>query len=190
MLVTPCNLTGLLIIQPQSFADARGLFMELYHEKRYQECGIESRFVQDNFSLSKRGVLRGLHFQNPDAQGKMVSVIRGEILDVAVDLRETSPTFGKSETFHLSSENKRQLFIPGGFAHGFLTLSEEALVLYKCTSLYNAKTDKTLLWNDPEVGIRWPIENPQLSEKDAAGKPLEYWRKAGLCYSSTPLPPA
>lgn len=167
MNVSRCDLAGLLIIEPKVFGDARGFFMESFNERRYAEIGLDARFVQDNFSFSRGGILRGLHFQNPNGQGKLVSVLQGEVFDVAVDLRRSSPTFGRWHATHLSSENKRQFYIPAGFAHGFFVLSDTALFHYKCTDYYSPKDELTLRWDDPEVGIRWPCEKPTLSEKDA-----------------------
>jgi dTDP-4-dehydrorhamnose 3,5-epimerase len=143
--------------------------MESWNQRRYAEAGLPDSFVQDNLSFSHRGALRGLHFQNPSPQGKLVSVLQGEVFDVAVDLRRNSATFGKSESIRLSAENKRQFYVPPDFAHGFLVLSETALFHYKCTAFYSPKDELTLLWNDPDLGIDWPLENPTLSEKDAKG---------------------
>lgn len=169
MNVIRCQLEGLLIVEPKVFGDSRGFFMESWNQNRYEAAGLTARFVQDNFSFSHRGALRGLHFQNPSPQGKLVSVLEGEVFDVAVDLRRKSSTFGKAETIHLSGENKRQFFVPPGFAHGFLVLSDAALFHYKCTAFYSPKDEMTLLWNDPELAIDWPLNNPTLSEKDAKG---------------------
>lgn len=163
------QLAGLVVIEPKVFGDARGFFMETWNLRQYQEAGLRAPFVQDNISVSKRGALRGLHFQNPNPQGKLVSVLQGEVLDLVVDLRLHSATFGKSEAVHLSSENKRQFYIPAGFAHGFLVLSDTAMFHYKCTEFYSPKDEMTLRWNDPELGILWPIDNPVVSEKDAKG---------------------
>ncbi len=163
------ELEGLLIIEPKVFGDARGFFMETWNEARYREAGIPLPFVQDNLSLSRRGILRGLHFQNPRPQGKLVSVIQGEVFDVAVDLRRTSPTFGKWQATNLSAENKRQFYVPPGFAHGFLVLSETALFHYKCTDFYLPQHEMTLRWNDPALAIQWPIADPLLSERDGKG---------------------
>jgi len=170
---TACDITGLVVIEPKVFGDARGFFMETWNCQRYREAGLEWEFMQDNVSFSRRGTLRGLHFQNPAPQGKLVFVLQGEVFDVAVDLRRSSPTFGRWHGLHLSVENKRQFFIPPGFAHGFVVLSETALFAYKCTELYNPQHEFTLAWNDPDVGIAWPLDNPQLSEKDARGLRLK-----------------
>lgn len=169
MNVIACDIPGLLVIEPKVFGDARGFFMETWNRQRYAAAGLDWDFVQDNVSLSRRGILRGLHFQNPGGQGKLVYVLQGEVYDVAVDLRKGSPTFGRSYGLSLSAENKRQFFVPPGFAHGFAVVSETALFVYKCTSLYAPQNELTLAWNDPELGIKWPIETPQLSEKDARG---------------------
>jgi dTDP-4-dehydrorhamnose 3,5-epimerase len=169
MKVTHCDIAGLLIIEPKVFGDARGFFMETWHEQRYREAGLDMRFVQDNLSLSRRGTLRGLHFQNPRSQGKLVSVIEGEVFDVAVDLRRSSPTFGRWHGVNLSAQNRLQFFVPPGFAHGFAVLSETALFAYKCTELYSPKDEMTLLWEDSDVGVQWPVSEPALSEKDKKG---------------------
>ena len=166
MKVTETTLPSVLIIEPDVFGDDRGFFMETYNEARYRNAGLLTRFVQDNLSFSQRGVLRGLHFQNPDAQGKLLHVPRGEVFDVAVDIREGSPTFGEWTGVALSEENRRQLWIPEGFAHGFQVRSAHALLLYKCTAPYNREAEGAILWNDPEIGIEWPIEEPILSERD------------------------
>lgn len=172
MNVIRCQLEGLLLVEPKVFGDSRGFFMESWNQNRYEAAGLTASFVQDNFSFSRRGALRGLHFQNPSPQGKLVSVLEGEVFDVAVDLRRKSSTFGKAETIRLSGENKRQFYVPPGFAHGFLVLSETALFHYKCTAFYSPKDEMTLLWNDPELAIDWPLQNPTLSEKDSRGLPL------------------
>ena len=164
-----CKLPGLLLFEPKVFADARGFFMETWNQRRYQAAGIQANFVQDNISVSRRGALRGLHFQNPAAQGKLVSVLQGEVFDVAVDLRRSSPMFGQWHGLNLSSENKLQFFVPPGFAHGFLVLSETAMFHYKCTEFYSPKDELTIRWNDPDLGIEWPLKDPTISEKDAKG---------------------
>ena len=146
--------------------------METWRADRYEEAGLPACFVQDNLSFSQRGVLRGLHFQNPDQQGKLVYVLQGEAYDVAVDIRVGSPTFGEWTAITLSSENKRQFYVPEGFAHGFLVTSSTALFAYKCTARYNAEAEASVLWNDPQIGIEWPTERPVLSEKDRAAPPL------------------
>jgi dTDP-4-dehydrorhamnose 3,5-epimerase len=172
MNVVETNLPGVMIFEPKVFGDERGFFMETWHVERYEEAGLLVRFVQDNLSFSQRGVLRGLHFQNPDQQGKLIYVLQGEVYDVAVDIRVGSPTFGEWTSVTLSSENKRQLYVPEGFAHGFLVTSSTALFAYKCTAKYNPKAEASVLWNDPEIGIEWPTDAPVLSEKDRAAPPL------------------
>ncbi len=169
MNVTHSKLSGLILIEPKVFGDARGYFMETWNLRKYQDAGITAQFVQDNISVSRRGALRGLHFQNPNPQGKLVSVLQGEVLDVVVDLRVRSSTFGQYEAVNLSSDNKRQFYIPPGFAHGFAVLSETAMFHYKCTDFYSPKDEMTLRWNDPAVGIQWPIAEPVVSDKDAKG---------------------
>ena len=173
MNVIPCDIPGLLVIEPKVFGDARGYFLELWNRQRYQEAGLDWSFVQDNVSFSQRGTLRGLHFQNPAAQGKLVYVLQGEVFDVAVDVRCSSPAFGRWHGLNLSAENKRQFFIPPGFAHGFEVLSQTALFAYKCTEFYRPQYELALAWNDPDVGIQWPLDHPQLSEKDARGARLK-----------------
>jgi len=157
---------GLLILQPKVFADERGYFLETYHALRYRDAGIETRFVQDNCSFSKKNVLRGLHFQISQPQAKLVQAISGEIFDVAVDIRPDSATFGKWSGVVLSEENKRQLLVPEGFAHGFCVLSETARVAYKCSTFYNPGDEGGIRWSDPDIGIDWPVKDPILSEKD------------------------
>jgi dTDP-4-dehydrorhamnose 3,5-epimerase len=173
MNVVPGKLQGLLLIEPKVFGDPRGFFMETWNLRKYQEAGLGVPFVQDNISVSRRGALRGLHFQNPNPQGKLVSVLQGEVLDLVVDIRIRSATFGKWEAVQLSSENKRQFYIPPGFAHGFLVLSDTAMFHYKCTDFYSPKDEVTLLWNDPDIGIQWPSGDPIVSEKDAKGQTLK-----------------
>ena len=163
------KIKDLYIIEPKVFGDDRGYFMESYNRRDFVEAGLDMRFVQDNESKSKKGVLRGMHFQTKFTQGKLVRVIQGEVYDVAVDLRKGSPTYGAWEGILLSSENKKQFYVPEGFAHGFLVLSDEAVFNYKCTNLYAPEYDGGLLWDDPEVGIKWPLEGIDeiiLSEKD------------------------
>ena len=173
MNVQSCELEGLLVLEPKVFGDARGFFMETWNRQRYRDAGLSVDFVQDNVSFSRRGVLRGLHFQNPRPQGKLLCVLLGEVFDVAVDLRRQSPTFGKWHGLTLSAENKRQFYVPPGFAHGFLVLSDNALFSYKCTEFYSPKDESTLQWNDPQLGIQWPIKEPAISEKDSKGLPLK-----------------
>ena len=173
MKVIETSLPGMLIIDPDVFGDSRGFFMETYNERRYRDAGLPRRFVQDNLSSSARGVLRGLHYQNPDAQGKLLYVLSGEVFDVAVDIRVGSPTFGQWTGVYLSAENKRQFYVPPDFAHGFVVTGQTALFAYKCTDYYAREAEGAILWNDPEIGIEWPIDNPTLSEKDQAAPTLE-----------------
>lgn len=173
MQIIPSRLAGALIIEPRVFGDARGFFMETWNAARYAEAGITAEFVQDNLSFSRRGVLRGLHFQKPNPQGKLVYVLAGEVFDVAVDIRVGSPTFGQWESVVLSSENRRQFYVPPGFAHGFCVTSETALFAYKCTDLYNPAAEGSVLWNDPDLAIPWPVSDPELSAKDEVGMRLK-----------------
>lgn len=166
MNVIATDLPGVLIVEPQVFPDARGFFVETYNKEKYMTAGLKLEFVQDNLSFSSRGVLRGLHYQNPHAQGKLVYVLQGEVWDVAVDIRRDSPQFGQWTAVTLSSDNKKQFYIPPGFAHGFCVLSETALFAYKCTDLYHPECDAGVRWNDPDIGIAWPVADPILSEKD------------------------
>jgi dTDP-4-dehydrorhamnose 3,5-epimerase len=171
MQITDTKIEGAKIVQPKVFGDARGFFLETFEKKRYQEMlDIDLDFVQDNHSRSSRGVLRGLHFQKINPQGKLVRVVRGEVFDVAVDIRPDSPTYGAWEGVILSEENKTQFWLPPGLAHGFVVLSDVADFEYKCTDYYNPANEGCLLWNDPALGIEWPLENPLLSEKDKIGK--------------------
>ena len=171
MRVSDCKLAGIKIIDPQVHSDERGFFLESWNKAAFADAGIDAEFVQDNHSHSARGVLRGMHFQNPRPQGKLMRVIAGAAFDVAVDLRASSPTFGQWFGLELSAANRRMLWIPEGFAHGFLALEDDTDVLYKCTAPYAPEHDHTLAWNDPEVGIDWPLAGtvPQLSAKDRAG---------------------
>ena len=169
----PTALPGVLIVEPDVHRDQRGFFLETYQAQRYREGGIDVTFVQDNHSRSVRGTLRGMHAQHRRPQGKLVRVIEGEIFDVAVDIRRASPTFGRWVGAVLSAENFRQCYVPPGFAHGFCVTSESAQVEYKCTALYDPADEIGFLWNDPAVGIRWPIEHPLLSVKDRAAPPLQ-----------------
>lgn len=163
---------GPILFRRTVHRDARGAFVEDYHEARYRDLGLDARFVQVNRSTSKRGVLRGLHFQNPGAQGKLVSVSRGEVFDVAVDIRVGSPTFGRWYGVDLSANNGLQLWVPPDFAHGFVALSDEADLSYHCTDVYRPEAEHTLIWSDPKLAIEWPVSAPSLSEKDAAGRTL------------------
>ncbi len=169
----PTPLPGVFILEPRVFGDERGFFLESYNEKVFAEIGIAERFVQDNHSSSRRNVLRGLHYQVRNPQGKLVRVVEGEILDVAVDVRRSSPTFGKWEGVRLSGENKRMLWIPVGFAHGFRVISEKAQVLYKATDFYSPESERTLAWNDPDLKIDWSLDGePIVSAKDQRGSLL------------------
>ena len=169
MIIEQTHLAGVLLIKPDVFGDARGYFQESWNQRCYAEAGFNRDFVQDNLSLSKKGILRGLHFQNPGAQGKLVYVLRGEVFDVAVDVRADSPTFGQWYGTYLSEENHHQLFVPEGFAHGFCVTSDMALFAYKCTSFYHPASEYSIAWNDPDIGIDWPIDTPELSTKDKEG---------------------
>lgn len=173
MKVIETSLSGCLVIEPKVFGDTRGFFMESWNRERYAGHGIGPEFVQSNLSRSERGVLRGLHYQWPNPQGKLVSVLEGEVYDVAVDIRPGSPTFGRWAGEVLSAENKRQFWIPEGFAHGFVVTSEAALFTYLCTAPYDASADAGIAWNDPDIGIDWPITDPGLSAKDAKAPRLK-----------------
>lgn len=166
MNIITTSLEGVLIIEPMVFEDNRGFFMETYNQNNYQKSGINRLFVQDNLSYSVRGTLRGLHFQIKHPQAKLVQVIKGEIFDVAVDIRKGSPTFGKWTGIVLSAQNKRQIFIPEGFAHGFCVISETAYFLYKCSAFYAPDDEGGIIWSDPDIGIEWPVKAPVISEKD------------------------
>ena len=173
MKTTPTPLAGVLLLEPKVFGDERGFFLESYNERVMAELGIRERFVQDNQSFSTRNVLRGLHYQLCHPQGKFVRVVTGEIFDVAVDLRRSSPTFGRWHGATLSGENKMMYWIPAGFAHGFRVISESAHVLYKSTDFYHPECERTLAWNDPEVNVDWRLEGaPIISAKDALGLPF------------------
>jgi dTDP-4-dehydrorhamnose 3,5-epimerase len=165
-------LDGVMVIEPVVHLDSRGFFMETYHALKYEKHGLPTSFLQHNQSLSKKGTLRGLHAQLARPQGKLLRVIQGEVFDVAVDVRLGSPTFGRWVGYTLSSENFRQIYIPPGFAHGFCTISPQALIEYKCTNFYNPGDELGLIWNDPDIGITWPTDQPFLSEKDSAGRSL------------------
>jgi dTDP-4-dehydrorhamnose 3,5-epimerase len=174
MNIIPTDIPEVLIIEPKVFGDERGFFFESYNERQWEEkTGLRTRFVQDNHSRSAKGVLRGLHYQISQPQGKLVRCVVGEVFDVAVDLRRSSPTFGKWAGALLSAENKRQMWVPEGFAHGFLVLSDAAEFLYKTTDYYAPENERGIVWNDPELGIDWPIEGePVLSKKDAEAAPF------------------
>ena len=173
--VTPTALPEVLILEPKVFGDARGFFFESFNQRDFaQATGLDVQFVQDNHSRSVRGVLRGLHYQIQHPQGKLVRVMQGEVFDVVVDLRRHSPQFGKWDGVVLSADNKRQLWVPPGFAHGFVVTSDSAEFLYKTTDYWYPEFERSLLWNDPSVGVKWPLQTaPQLAAKDAVGKPLD-----------------
>ena len=174
--VTPCDIEGLYVIEPTVFKDERGYFVETYNQNDMKEAGLDMVFVQDNQSMSTRGVLRGLHFQKQFPQGKLVRVVRGKVFDVAVDLRSDSKTYGKWFGVELSAENMKQFYIPEGFAHGFLVLADEAEFCYKCTDFYHPGDEGGLAWNDPEIGVEWPLEEGVdliISEKDQKWKGLK-----------------
>lgn len=166
MIVEDGKLVGTKLIKTRMFNDPRGYFMEVYHQQKYREAGIAETFVQDNLSFSQQHVLRGMHFQKTSPQGKLVCAVQGAIWDVVIDIREDSSTYGQWDSFSLSSENGHQLYVPGGFAHGFLVTSESALVLYKCTDFYQPSDECGIAWDDPNVGVAWPVAEPILSEKD------------------------
>ena len=169
----PTDVPDVLTIDPVVYGDHRGFFLETYHQKKFADAGLDVEFVQDNFSRSTKGILRGLHYQIRQPQGKLVRAMQGEIFDVAVDVRRSSPTFGRWVGVLLSGENHRWVYVPPGFAHGFYVLSETADVYYKCTDLYAPEHERTVLWNDPQVDVDWPISGePILSEKDMRGVPL------------------
>lgn len=173
MEVVDTKLRGVKLITPKVYTDRRGFFLETYNMRAFAAVGIPEPFVQDNHSFSVKGVLRGLHYQYPNWQGKLVRVVRGAIFDVAVDIRRGSPTFGQWYSTTLSEANKQQLYIPPGYAHGFCTLSETADVLYKCTALYEPEQDRCIVWDDPNIGVSWPITDPLISDKDAKGVRLK-----------------
>ncbi len=173
MKVTPTSLPEVLVIEPKVFGDARGFFTETFHAERYAEAGLKLPFVQDNWSRSGKDILRGLHFQLPRPQGKLVMVVRGAVFDVAVDIRKGSPNFGKWAGVELSGGSPKQFWIPPGFAHGFCTLTDEVDLLYKCTDLYFPSGDRGVLWNDPDLKIDWPVQEPKLSAKDSAAPRLK-----------------
>jgi dTDP-4-dehydrorhamnose 3,5-epimerase len=172
MQVTPTALPDVKLIEPRVFGDDRGFFFESWNRRALAQAGIDAEFVQDNHSKSRRGVLRGLHYQIEHAQGKLVRVVAGEVFDVAVDLRRSSPSFGKHVAMTLSAENHRMLWLPPGYAHGFVVVSDAAEFLYKTTDYWYPEHERTLLWNDPALRIDWPIATPQLAPKDANGTPL------------------
>ncbi len=173
MNVQTTHLDGVLLIAPKVFGDARGFFLETFQARRYAEAGIPNSFVQDNHSRSARGVLRGLHYQIERPQGKLVMVTKGAVFDVAVDIRKGSPTFGQWFGAELNDENHHQLYVPPGFAHGFCVLSEQADFLYKCTETYAPDLERSIIWNDPDIAIAWPLEAPSLSARDARAPRLK-----------------
>jgi dTDP-4-dehydrorhamnose 3,5-epimerase len=183
MQIHTTRLPGVLILEPRVFGDARGYFKETFRKETLVKNGVSLDFVQDNASRSCRGTLRGLHYQMEHPQGKLVQVFEGEVFDVAVDVRRDSPTFGRWTGVTLSADNHRALWVPPGFAHGFYVLSESAVLFYKCTDYYHPEHERTLQWNDPSVGVEWPLDGePLLSEKDRAGLPLSQLE----CYDRTP----
>jgi dTDP-4-dehydrorhamnose 3,5-epimerase len=179
MEINETKLKGLVVIKPRVFEDARGYFFESYNRQVFVKAGLNLDFVQDNQSLSQKGVLRGLHFQNPPfAQGKLVRVISGSVFDVAVDIRKDSPTYGQWFGEHLTAANKWMMYIPPGFAHGFATLEDNTIFAYKCTNYYDKPSEGCLLWNDPDLAIDWKIKDPMLSEKDLQGTRFKEFRSA------------
>jgi dTDP-4-dehydrorhamnose 3,5-epimerase len=174
MQIVDTSIADLKIIEPKVFGDARGFFVETWNEGTFEKLGIKAKFVQDNHSRSSKGILRGLHYQLQQTQGKLVRVLHGEVYDVAIDMRKSSPTFGKHVGVLLNDENKRMFWVPPGFAHGFVVLSESADFLYKCTDFYAPQFERSLLWNDPALGIDWQLNGmkPSLSAKDEAGLPF------------------
>ena len=172
MKINPTELPDAWVIEPDVYGDDRGYFMEIYNSGKYLDAGIRYSFVQDNISMSKKHCLRGLHYQFPEGQGKLVWVVEGAVFDVIVDIRRGSPAFGRWVGTEVSSKNKKQLWIPPGFAHGFCVISEYAVFMYKCTDFYVPSSEYTILWNDPEIMIDWPLKSPVLSSKDQNGKPL------------------
>ncbi len=180
MNIVETSINGLFVIEPKVFGDERGFFLETYNEECYRDAGITENFVQDNLSFSRKNILRGLHFQKPMEQGKLVQVLQGEVYDVAVDIRCGSPSFGCWEAVCLSEANKKQFYVPPGFAHGFVVLSDTALFSYKCTDFYNPKGEMSIAWDDPDLAIPWPVNMPQLSGKDKMGIQLKNLTKDQL----------
>lgn len=166
MNIIKTKLSGVVIVEPKVFGDSRGFFKEIFHKQRYAEAGICTEFVQDNYSRSSKGVLRGMHFQKKKPQGKLIQCLRGEILDVILDIDKNSSTYGQYESIKLSDENHRQIYMPPGYAHGFCVLSEMADISYKCTEIYDPNDEGGVAWNDPNVDIKWPVPDPVLSAKD------------------------
>jgi dTDP-4-dehydrorhamnose 3,5-epimerase len=180
MKIQPTELQGVLVIEPEIFSDARGYFLETYNARAFAEAGIREQFVQDNQSQSNKGVLRGLHYQKEQAQGKLIRVLLGEIFDVVVDLRPESSTYGKWSAFNLTATEQKMIWIPNGFAHGFYTLSETADLAYKVTEFYAPQHERVMLWNDPDLAIPWPLHGePILSQKDNAGHSFREFKKMG-----------
>ena len=173
MKVTKTKLNCALVFEPKVFGDNRGFFMETWNQQRYKDAGLDVNFVQSNLSKSSKGVLRGLHFQNPNPQGKLVQILTGEVFDVAVDIRQGSPTFGQWHGEILTGDNHKQFYIPEGFAHGFCVLSDTAIFSYMCTNLYSPTDEISLMWNDASIAIDWPINNPSLSDKDKSAFRLD-----------------
>ena len=169
MKIYKTKIKGLILIKTSKYFDSRGNFFEAFNQNIYSKVGIKNKFVQDNFSVSKKNVLRGLHYQKNKPQGKLVSVLKGKILDIAVDIRKNSNTFGKYQSFILSDKNFKQIWIPKNFAHGFLSLTSNTIVNYKCTDFYDPKDQNTIIWNDKDLKIRWPVKNPIISKKDKDG---------------------
>jgi len=173
-------LGGVVIIEPDVFGDPRGFFIETWNRRRYEEAGVSGTFVQDNVSYSGKGVVRALHFQNPNAQGKLVYTLKGEVWDIAVDVRVGSPTFLKWVGVTLSVDNRRQLYIPPGFAHGFAVTGDDALFVYKCTDFYDPKSERSINWNDPQIAVEWPVKEPILSGRDSQAPMLKDFDKSLL----------
>jgi len=173
MKFTPTRIEDVLLIEPKVFEDTRGFFMETYVADRFREHGVDVEFVQDNHAKSSKGVLRGMHYQIRHGQAKLVRVVQGEVFDVAVDVRPGSRTFGHWVGCHLSADNKRQLYVPAGFAHGYCVLSDTAEFIYKCSDYYHPEDEGGLIWNDPDVGVEWPVTDPILSQKDTNHPPLK-----------------
>jgi dTDP-4-dehydrorhamnose 3,5-epimerase len=186
MVVRETRLKGVLVLEPRVFKDTRGRFMETWNAERYASSGIHGPFVQDNVSVSRRGVLRGLHYQNPKPQGKLVTVLQGAVFDVAVDLRVDSPSFGEWAGAELSAEDGRQMWIPAGFAHGFQALCDDTVFSYKCTDYYSLADEHGLLWNDAAIGIEWPFPDPIVSAKDASAPRLATQPEAALFSARRP----
>lgn len=180
MNIEETKLAGVLILEPKVFTDDRGYFFETWNSTRYEQAGIPGPFVQDNISFSKKGVLRGLHFQYPQSQGKLIQVLSGEVVDIVVDIRVGSPTYGQWLSEVLSESIHRQMYVPPGFAHGYCATSEAALFSYKCTDFYNPVTEQGIIWNDPDIGIEWPIAQPVLSTKDEVYPRLKDLRPENL----------